>query len=152
MRHIDFSPFYRSTVGFDRLFSALDNLNTQDSSYPPYNIARTGEDTYRISLAVAGFTQDELDIVLKERTLTVRGEKLEEETDENTEIVHRGIAFRNFERCFQLASDVEVTAADLKDGLLHLDLLRVVPEEKKPRTIAIGTHEVPKLAKRKKVN
>ena len=140
MRHVDFSPLYRSTVGFDRLFTMLDSLGQPDSgtSYPPYNIERTGEDSYRISMAVAGFSDDEIDIESHRNVLTVKGERKEETKGEGSEIIYRGIASRAFERRFQLADHVEVSRATLKNGLLHIDLKRNVPEELKPRKIAIS--------------
>lgn len=138
MRHVDFSPLYRSTVGFDRLFTMLDSLGQPDQSqtYPPYNIERTGENTYRITMAVAGFDESELSIEAREHALTVKGEKAEENKEEG-QFLHRGIAKRAFERRFQLAEHVEITAASLKNGLLHIDLLRELPEAAKPRKIAI---------------
>ena len=139
MRHIDFTPLYRSTVGFDRLFNLLDSVSGFDqgpSAYPPYNIERLGENEYRITMAVAGFGQDEIKVDVKEQTLNVTGEKKAE--DQERQFLHRGIAARSFERRFQLADHVEVKGADLKDGLLHIDLVRNVPERLKPRTIAIG--------------
>ncbi len=138
MRHVDFSPLYRSTVGFDRLFTMLDSLAQPDNgqSYPPYNIERTGEDAYRISMAVAGFAEDDISIEAHRTVLTVKGEKPETK-DETSEFLHRGIASRAFERRFQLADHVEVVGALLKNGLLHIDLKRSVPEEMKPRKIAI---------------
>ena len=141
MRQYDFSPFFRSTVGFDRLFQLLDQTAgvETDSPYPPYNIERTGENAYRISMAVAGFTAGELKLEVKEQTLTVKGEKAPAETDKSREFLHRGIAARSFERRFQLADHMEVKGADMKDGLLHIDLVRNVPERLKPRTIAIGS-------------
>ncbi len=139
MRQFDLSPFYRSTVGFDRLFSALDQLTSADAgqSYPPYNIERTGEDTYRITMAVAGFGQDEINIEAKQNSLSVKGEKTVEE-NKGGEVLYRGIAARSFERRFQLADHVEVKGATLENGLLHIDLVREIPEAMKPRTIKIG--------------
>ena len=139
MRHIEFAPFYRSAIGFDRLFNMLDQATGFDneSTYPPYNIERTGENAYRITLAVAGFTSEELKLEVKEQTLTVSGEKAAE-TSEKT-YLHRGIAARAFERRYQLADHVDVTGANFENGLLHVDLVRNVPESKKPRSIAIGT-------------
>ena len=139
MRHVDFSPLYRSTVGFDRLFTMLDSLAQPDNgqSYPPYNIERTGEDAYRISMAVAGFADSEISIEAHRNVLTVKGEKAEEQ-NEGSEFLHRGIAARAFERRFQLADHVEVTGAQLANGLLHIDLKRNIPEEMKPRRIAIA--------------
>ena len=140
MRHVDFSPLYRSTVGFDRLFTMLDSLGSPDNgqSYPPYNIERTGTDAYRITMAVAGFGEDELSIEAKRNALTVKGEKVEEEKTDGSEYLHRGIASRAFERRFQLADHVEVVGAALKNGLLHIDLKREIPEEMKPRRISIA--------------
>lgn len=139
MRHFDLSPLYRSTVGFDQLFNMLDNMsnNSAAPSYPPYNIEKTGENTYRISMAVAGFSEKDLNVEVKENTLTVRGEQSDSEEGENREILYRGIAARSFERRFQLADHVEVKNARLENGLLHVDLVRNIPEEMKPRTIAI---------------
>jgi molecular chaperone IbpA len=139
MRSIDFAPLYRSTVGFDRLFSMLDNMAQfeQAPAYPPYNIERTGENAYRISMAVAGFADSELSIEAREHTLTVKGEKAERENGE-AEVLFRGIAARSFERRFQLADHVEVKAASLENGLLHIDLVREIPEAMKPRKIEIG--------------
>ena len=138
MRPFDFAPLYRSTVGFDRLFHMLDAAGNagEDGGYPPYNIERLADHSYRITMAVAGFTRDEISIEVKETALTVKGEKKPEET--KREFLHRGIAQRGFERRFQLADYVEVTGADLKDGLLHIELVRNIPERMKPRTIAIG--------------
>ena len=139
MRHIEFAPFYRSAIGFDRLFNMLDQATGFDneSSYPPYNIERTGENAYRITLAVAGFIPEELKLEVKEQTLTVAGEKAAE-TGEKT-YLHRGIAARAFERRYQLADHVDVTGATFDNGLLHVDLVRNVPESKKPRAIVIST-------------
>ncbi|HHZ07843.1 MAG TPA: Hsp20 family protein [Rhizobiales bacterium] len=141
MRHVDFSPLYRSTVGFDRLFSMLDSLGQPDAgqSYPPYNIERTGEDSYRISMAVAGFSEDDIAIEAHRNVLTVKGERKEDSASEGSELLYRGIAARAFERRFQLADHVEVVGATLKNGLLHIDLKRNIPEEMKPRKIAITT-------------
>jgi molecular chaperone IbpA len=141
MRAIDFAPLYRSTVGFDRLFSMLDDMGQTESvpSYPPYNIERTGENAYRISMAVAGFAQDELSIESRENTLTVTGVKSENAKDQkDREILFRGIASRGFERRFQLAEHVEVRSAALENGLLHIDLVREIPEAMKPRKIEIA--------------
>ena len=140
MRQFDLTPLYRSTVGFDRLFSLLDNaagLEAAAPGYPPYNIERTDENAYRISIAVAGFGENELSIEVKESALTVRGEKVAEE--KKSEVLHQGIAARAFERRFQLADHVQVTGASLENGLLHIDLVREVPEAKKPRSIPIGS-------------
>lgn len=140
MRHFDLTPLYRSTVGFDRLASLIDSMNTVGSdtpAYPPYNIERKGENEYRISMAVAGFGEDDLNIEVKENNLTVRGEKTEEK--EETEFLHRGIATRTFERSFRLEEHVHVKDAALENGLLHIDLVREVPEAMKPRTITINS-------------
>lgn len=140
MRHVDFTPLYRSTVGFDRLFSLLDGRSQLDTaqSYPPYNIERTGTDSYRISMAVAGFSEDDISIEAHRNVLTIKGDKGEDKDgDDAAEVLYRGIASRSFERRFQLADHVEVSGATLKDGLLHIDLVRNVPEEMKPRRIEI---------------
>ncbi len=147
MRQFDLTPLYRSTIGFDRLGSLLDHLGTFENeppSYPPYNIERVAENQYRISMAVAGFSEQDLNIEVKEHALSVRGEK-QEETDDTT-YLHRGIAARSFERRFQLADHVEVTGAKLENGLLHIDLKREIPEAMKPRTIEITAKgESPKV-------
>jgi molecular chaperone IbpA len=140
MRHFDLSPLYRSTVGFDRLFSMLDTLPSGEAStpgYPPYNIERTGENAYRITMAVAGFGDQDIDIESKENVLTVKAQKAEETETEGHEVLHRGIAARSFERRFQLADHVEVRGANLENGLLHIELVREIPEAMKPRKIAI---------------
>lgn len=140
MRHFDLTPLYRSTIGFDRIGSLLDTLTSFDGdapSYPPYNIERTGEAEYRISMAVAGFSDKDLTIEVKESTLSIRGEKQAEM--EETTYLHRGIAARSFERRFQLADHVVVKGAGLENGLLHVDLVRELPEAMKPRTIPIAT-------------
>ena len=138
MGTFDLAPLYRSTVGFDRLFSMLDGFDAAPG-YPPYNIERTGENAYRISIAVAGFGEDELSIEAKENTLTIKGEKQVSEKDENAgEVLYQGIAARAFERVFQLADYVQVKGAALENGLLHVDLVREIPEAKKPRSIPIG--------------
>lgn len=136
---VDYTPLYRSTVGFDRLFSMLDQSATNETnSYPPYNIERTGENTYRITMAVAGFGPDELNVETKNHTLHVRGEKAPDVASDTREILHRGIAARNFERRFQLADYVEVNGASMENGLLHIELMRELPEAMKPRSIAIS--------------
>jgi molecular chaperone IbpA len=134
----DFAPLYRSTVGFDHLASMFEQITGLDDAgtYPPYNIERLGDNEYRITMAVAGFAQDQIKIEVKEQTLSVSGEKPAE--DKDRQFLYRGIAGRTFQRRFQLADHVEVKGADLKDGLLHVDLVRNVPERLKPRTIAIG--------------
>jgi len=140
MRHFDLSPLYRSTVGFDRLFNLLDQATSNETapSYPPYNIERTAENAYRITIAVAGFGEGDLSIESKENALTVKGEKQLVEGAEKREVLHQGIAARAFERRFQLADYVQVTGASLENGLLHIDLVREIPEAKKPRQIPIG--------------
>ncbi len=140
MRNFDLSPLYRSTVGFDRLGSMLDQLLSGDApvpSYPPYNIEKTGEDAYRISIAVAGFGDDDLNIEVKDQGLTVTAKKREVAEDKQPHYLHRGIAERGFERRFQLADHMKATGAALENGLLHIDLVREVPEALKPRTVAI---------------
>lgn len=140
MRHFDLSPFYRSTVGFDRLFNMLDQAANLEAAptYPPYNIERTGENAYRITIAVAGFAESELSIETRENTLTVRGAKEARAPEQSREILHQGIAARAFERRFQLADHVHATGARLENGLLHIELVREVPEAQKPRQIPIG--------------
>jgi molecular chaperone IbpA len=139
MRTFDLAPLYRSTVGFDRLFSMLDGAGFDSAAptYPPYNIERTGENAYRISIAVAGFGEGDLTIEAKENTLTVTGEK-QEKGENQGEVLYQGIAARAFERRFQLADYVQVSGAQLANGLLHVDLVREIPEAKKPRQIPIG--------------
>ena len=146
MRNLDFAPLFRSTVGFDHLVNLLDaaaRSEQQQTTYPPYNIERISEDKYRISMAVAGFTQADISIVCEKNTLSVTGKQ---EADNNKEYLYRGIAGRNFERKFQLADHVEVVGASLENGLLHIDLVREIPEAMKPRNIEIqsgfGEHKV----------
>lgn len=137
MVNFDFSPLYRSTVGFDHLVSLLDSARRVDqggNGYPPYNIERKDDDAYRITMAVAGFDQSELTIESKEDTLTITGVKNKQE---NRNYLHQGIAERNFERRFQLADHVKVTDAKLENGLLHVNLVREIPEAKKARKIEI---------------
>ena len=139
MLTFDFAPLYRSTVGFDRMFSMLDQFASVEdsvSNYPPYNIERTGENAYRISVAVAGFTDAELSIETKENRLAIRGEKQTNE-EETGDVLYQGIAERAFERSFQLADHVVVKGARLENGLLHVDLVREIPEAMKPRAIPI---------------
>jgi molecular chaperone IbpA len=141
MRSFDLNPLYRSTVGFDRMFNLLDSVGgveTSATTYPPYNIERTGENEYRVTMAVAGFGEDDLSIEAKENTLTVKGEKKSETEEKENQFLYRGIAARAFERRFQLADHVEVKGATLENGLLHIDLVREIPEAMKPRTVAIG--------------
>jgi molecular chaperone IbpA len=139
MSRFDFTPYRRSTVGFDRLFDLLENqarLNAGDN-YPPFNISRSGEDNYRITLAVAGFRPHDLDITAQQNLLVVQGRKREEVSD-GSELIHVGIANRGFERRFELADFVRVESADLADGLLTIDLVREVPEAMKPKKITVG--------------
>jgi molecular chaperone IbpA len=138
MRRYDLSPLFRSTIGFDHLAAIMDQLASveTDNGFPPYNIERLSEHGYRITMAVAGFSTDDLNIEVKEATLAVRGEKRPEAKDR--EYLHRGIAARNFERRFRLADHVEVTGATLENGFLHIDLKREIPEAMKPRTIKIA--------------
>lgn len=139
MQAYDFSPFYRSTVGFDRLFNRLDNLVGQEAkSYPPYNIERLADDAWRVSVAVAGFSASDISIESTDNLLTIKGGKAPAETGKGREFLHRGIAERSFELRFQLGDYVEVKAAGLENGLLHIELKREVPESKKPRQIAIS--------------
>jgi molecular chaperone IbpA len=141
MRTFDLAPLYRSTVGFDRLFSMLDGFDSAPG-YPPYNIERTGENAYRISVAVAGFGENDLSIEAKENTLTIKGDKQESSEKKGGEVLYQGIAARAFERVYQLADYVQVKGAKLENGLLHVDLVREIPEAKKPRQIPIGGHAV----------
>ena len=138
MQHFDFSPFFRSTVGFDRMADLLDEAQSaaEGDGYPPYNIESVGENQYRITMAVAGMTDEDLSVVQHENTLVVGG-KARQPAD-SAQFLHRGIAGRAFERRFSLADFVKVTGASLANGLLTVDLTREVPEAKKPRTIAIG--------------
>jgi molecular chaperone IbpA len=141
MRPFNLAPLYRSTVGFDRVFSLLDQVSGFEGAapaYPPYNIERTGDNAYRISVAVAGFSEPELTIVAKENTLTIRGDKQTKTDEKNGEVLYQGIAARAFERVFQLADHVEVKGAHLENGLLHVELTREVPEASKPRQVPIG--------------
>ena len=139
MRTFDLAPLYRSTVGFDRLFSMLDQgAEGAAPGYPPYNIERTGDNEYRVTVAVAGFSEPELTVVAKENTLTIRGEKNAKEEEKRGDVLYQGIAARAFERAFQLADFVQVKGAKLENGLLHVDLVREIPEAKKPRQIPIG--------------
>jgi molecular chaperone IbpA len=141
MRQFDLAPLYRNTVGFDRLFSMLDQMVGVDAapSYPPYNIERTGENAYRISIAVAGFTDRDLTVEVRENTLSVRGERKVSE-ERKVDVLHQGIAARSFDRRFQMADGVQVVGAALEHGLLHLDLVRETPEAKKPKLIPISSN------------
>lgn len=140
MRTIDLSPLYRSFIGSEHLASLVDAAarSEKQSTYPPYNIELVSEDTYRITMAVAGFGKDDVTIEVQENSLKVSGNKKLEKTEER-KYLHKGISERNFERKFQLGDHVKVLAADLENGLLHIDLERVIPEAKKPRKIEIGS-------------
>ena len=143
MRAFDYSPFYRATVGFDRVFDLLDSVASQSGSngYPPYNIERSGDNAYKIVMAVAGFAEAELNVTQKENELLVTGQA--QNGQDEKQYLYRGIAGRNFERRFQLADHVKVSGAKLANGLLTIDLQREIPEEKKPRAIEIKA-EAPK--------
>ena len=146
MRNFDFAPLYRSAIGFDRMANLLDSLSRTEQSqpsYPPYNIELTGEDKYRITMAVAGFDQSEITIEVNKNNLTVSANKAAD--DQQRTYLHQGIAARSFERRFQLADHVQVKSANYENGLLHIDLQRIVPESMKPRTIPIGVHGAEKL-------
>jgi len=140
----DFSPFRRSTVGFDRLFDMLENsagAQTQEN-YPPFDLIKLGDNEYRIELAVAGFKADEIDITAQQNVLIVSGRKGEENEQQGNDYVYRGIATRSFERRFALADHIQVKGADMKDGLLAIELVREIPEAMKPKKISIGgSHE-----------
>ena len=151
MRTYDFSPLFRSSVGFDRMARILDGLSVEAApGYPPYNIEKTGEDQYRITMAVAGFAEKDLEIRTQENKLVITGriEKDDEETERT--FLHRGIAERAFERQFSLADHVKVVAAALENGLLHVELAREVPEAMKPRTIAVKNGSGTKTIESKK--
>jgi molecular chaperone IbpA len=152
MRTFDLAPLYRSTVGFDRLLSLLDQGAEGGAApgYPPYNIERTGENAYRVSVAVAGFNEPELSVVAKENTLTIRGEKNAKDEEKRGDVLYQGIAARTFERVFQLADFVQVKGASLENGLLHVDLVREIPEAKKPRSIPISGKAVDKSIEQQK--
>ena len=142
MRTFDPSPLMRASVGFDRMMKLLDasaQLDASAPSYPPYNIEKLGEDQYRITMAVAGFTEADLDVTVHENRLTITGKIAKEESEEQARYLHRGIATRAFERRFELADHIQVTNAQVENGLLHVDLVRDVPEAMKPRSIKIAT-------------
>jgi molecular chaperone IbpA len=146
---IDYTPFYRSSVGFDHLFRLLDEAaNVETQTYPPYNIERLGENDYRITMAVAGFGAEDITIEAKGNGLTVTGKKADKPASKS-EYLHQGIAARNFERRFQLADHVEVKDADLANGLLHVSLVRIVPEAMKPRQIQINAGARAKVIEQK---
>src|SRR5215210_6903580 len=136
----DFAPYRRSTVGFDRLFDMLENTSNQaQENYPPFDLIKTGDNDYRIELAVAGFKADEIDITAQQNVLLVTGRKADETESRASEYVYRGIANRSFERRFALADHIQVRGADLKDGLLAIELVREIPEAMKPKKINIGS-------------
>ncbi len=143
MRSFDFTPYRRSTIGFDRLFDMLENnaRGAAGENYPPFNLERIAEDRYRITLAVAGFKRDEVEITAQQNLLVVSGRKAEQTDAQKGAVLHLGIANRSFERRFELADFIVVEAADLADGLLTIDLRREVPDAMKPRRIAIGATE-----------
>ncbi len=144
MTRFDFSPLFRSTVGFDRMMNMLEaSARSGDEGYPPYNIEKKGENDYRITMAVAGFGENDLAIEVRDSTVTVSGSTSGEGDNERT-YLHRGIAARSFRRAFQLADHVHVSGASLENGLLHVDLVREVPEALKPRTIKISTGQDPR--------
>lgn len=148
MRHFDFAPLYRSTVGFDQIANMMDRVLSNDvstQSYPPYNIEKTADDAYRISIAVAGFAEDDLSVEVKESALVVSARKAD--TDDSRTYLHRGIATRAFERRFHLADHVRVTGAVHENGMLHIDLQREIPEALKPRRIAIAKPQAQAVAK-----
>ena len=149
MRTFDLAPLYRSTVGFDRLFSMLDGFDASTPGYPPYNIERTGENDYRISIAVAGFGENELTIESKENTLTVKGEKKLKEKRRTARCSIRASRPAPSNASFQLADYVVVKGANLENGLLHVDLVREIPEAKKPRQIAINGKAKPQVVETK---
>jgi molecular chaperone IbpA len=141
MDRFDFSPLFRSTIGFDRLARLVDSANRFDTAaltYPPYNIESTGEDAYRLTMAVAGFSRDEIDITVEKNSLVISGKAQKEDEETQGRYLHRGIARRAFERRFSLADHIKATGASMDNGLLHVDLVREVPEEAKPRQIKIG--------------
>ena len=151
MRAFDLSPLFRSTVGFDRMYRLLDTAlqsGETGQTYPPYNIVTLGEDKYRVTMAVAGFTEDDLEITQVENTLIIKGRGLKDE-DEEVRYLHRGIAARSFEHRFQLADHIHVTGAGLKNGLLEIELVRQVPEAMKPRSISIQGGDTPRVGTRK---
>lgn len=151
----DFSPFRRSTVGFDRLFDMLENssLGNGGENYPPFDLVKTGDNQYQIDLAVAGFKPDEIDITAQQNVLIVSGKKKDESENKGSDYVYRGIATRSFERRFALADHIQVKGADMKDGLLSIDLVREIPEAMKPKKINIGgSQKTDKLASGQTVN
>ena len=153
MNRLDLTPVFRSAIGFDRMANLVDNMlagqaETQ-SNWPPYNIERHGEDNYRISMAVAGFSEDDLEVTIHDQTLIISGTQNETDAGEDVTYLHRGIAGRSFERRFQLADFIQISGATMHDGLLHIDLERVIPEAMKPRRINITAQGAP--AKKPKI-
>ena len=147
MDSFDFSPLFRSTIGFDRLMRLADAATRVDASYPPYNIETTGENAYRLTMAVAGFAPQDIEVTVKENALLVNAKSGKDE--EGKQYLHRGIARRAFERRFQLADHIKVVGASLDNGLLHVDLVREIPEAMKPRKIEIATGGTPKVIDQK---
>ena len=141
MNRLDLTPVFRTAIGFDRMANLVDNMmasgSDAQSNWPPYNIERHGEDNYRISMAVAGFGEDDLEVTIHDQMLIIRGTQSEAETADDVTYLHRGIAGRNFERRFQLADFIQINGASMRDGLLHIDLERVIPDAMKPRRINI---------------
>ena len=148
MNTLALTPVFRTAIGFDRMANLVDSMMAggldNQSNWPPYNIEKHGDNIYRISMAVAGFSEDELDVTIHEHILIIRGTNAEKSSD-GVEYLHRGIAGRNFERRFQLADFIEIRSASMKDGLLHIDLERVIPEAMKPRKIDINATSKPKV-------
>lgn len=149
MRNLDFSPLLRATVGFDRMMDLMDNASRYEEtpSYPPYNIEKRGEDDYRITMAVAGFSEEDLNITNQENSLVIEGKKKKDGEEQDGTYLHRGIAERAFQRSFRIADHIKVTGANLENGLLHIDLVREIPEAMKPRTIQIESSESDKSRK-----
>jgi molecular chaperone IbpA len=150
MTDFDFSPLFRSTIGFDRMMRLADaatRVDASNTSYPPYNIETTGENAYRLTMAVAGFSPDEVDVVVKENDLTVTGNAKQD--DDQKKFLHRGIARRAFERHFQLADHIKIVGASLTNGMLHVDLVRDVPEAAKPRKVSINAGAAPQTIEQK---
>ena len=147
MRQFDLTPFRRSTIGFDRLFDMLENSSFGQSqeNYPPFDLIKEGDNEYRIQLAVAGFKPDEIEITAQQNVLVVSGRKTDESEEKGNDFIYRGIANRSFERRFALADHIQVKGADLKDGLLSIELVREIPEAMKPRRIDIGGEAKPAL-------
>jgi molecular chaperone IbpA len=153
MDRFDFSPLFRSTIGFDRLARLVDSatrFDTATPAYPPYNIESTGEDAYRLTMAVAGFSRDEIDITVEKNSLVISANGQKEDDETQGRYLHRGIARRAFERRFSLADHIKVNGASLDNGLLHVDLVREVPEEAKPRQIKIGEAVTPPQVEQQK--